>query len=366
MDTENQKQSNTLIIALLVALVIALVGLVVLIAAIVVRGSEEEVAAVTPPPIVSTVPPGVVDPTPTGVPVATVILPTPEPVAPQGIVIAPSGVNVRTGPGTVYPIILVAPFGSEGLITGRSADGEWWVMFVPGAPDNNGWVAADFVSAENAQDVPVVPAPPVPATPTPLPAIIESFTLAPNPIKLNECTSVQWVVGGGATSMRIIKNGVNVLVEGSELSGAVQDCPNSAGAKSYRLEARNDAGQTAIQELVLTVEEVNPLANTNWTLAAMNIGQIPLPTTTLTAFFGAEFTFSGNSGCNAFSGGYSLSGSAIAINPLASGLASCGEEVDQQEQQYFSLLRSVTSYELIETQLILYSGGQEILRFNQS
>jgi heat shock protein HslJ len=98
----------------------------------------------------------------------------------------------------------------------------------------------------------------------------------------------------------------------------------------------------------------------------MNIGQIPLPTTTLTAFFGAEFTFSGNSGCNAFSGGYSLSGSAIAINPLASGLASCGEEVDQQEQQYFSLLRSVTSYELIETQLILYSGGQEILRFNQS
>ncbi len=366
MDSENQKQSNSLIIALIVALVIALVGLVVLITAIVVRGTDEGVATATPPPAVSTVPPGMVDPTPTGVPVATVILPTPEPALPQGTVISPSGVNVRTGPGEVYPIVLVAPFGSEGLITGRSADGAWWVLFVPGAPDNNGWVAADFVSAENAQNVPVVAAPPAPVTPTPLPAMIESFALAPNAVKVNECATVQWAVGGGATSMRIIENGANVLVEGSELSGAVQVCPSAAGTMSYRLEASNEAGQTATQELVLTIEEVNPLANTSWTLVSMNIGQITLPTTTLTVVFAADFTLSGNGGCNPYSGNYSLSGNTIAVGPLATGLASCGEEVDQQEQQYFSLLRSVTSYQLIETQLVLYSGGQEVLRFNRS
>lgn len=366
MDPENQKQSNTLIIALLVALLIALVGLVVLIAAVAVRGSDEEVAVATSPPVVSTLPPGLVEPTPTGAPVATVIPPTPEPAVPQGTVISPSGVNVRSGPGTIYPIVFVAPFGSEGRITGRSADGEWWVIFVPGAPDNNGWVAADFVFAENAQNVPVVSAPPVPVTPTPMPAVIESFSLTPNPIRLGDSVSIQWTVGGGATSLRIIKNWVEVLVEGSELSGQITDLPKSAGAQSYRLEARNDAGQTVSQELILVVEDVNPLANTNWTLVAINVSQSPLSESTLSAFFGAEFTLSGDGGCNAFSGSYSLSGSAIVINPLAAGLASCGEAVDQQEQQYFSLLRSATSYEIIENQLILYSGGQEILRFNRS
>ena len=56
------------------------------------------------------------------------------------MVIAPAGVNVRTGPGSAYPIIGTANFGVEGAIIGRSADGLWWVTPVRGAPNGQGYV----------------------------------------------------------------------------------------------------------------------------------------------------------------------------------------------------------------------------------
>lgn len=367
MNSEDQKQSNTLVIALLVALFVALIGLLILLAAVLLRGTEGEAAAVATPTSIATLPADLVDPIPTGVPVATVIVPTPAPLVPQGTVIARSGLNVRTGPGVEYPIIFRAPFGSQAEITGQSADGAWWVLVVPGAPGNNGWVSAEYVAAENVDNVPVVSAPPIPVTPTPVPPVVESFNVTPNPINVGDCTAIQWAVGGGAISMRIIKNGVTTLVEGAELSGQVTDCPNSGGAKSYLLEARNDAGETAVQEIVLSVQEVNPLANTNWTLSSMNVNQLPVPGTELSAFFGAEFALSGEGGCNAFSGSYSLgSSNTIAVGLLASGTAFCGGVVDQQEQLFFSLLQSAQSYEISGTQLILRSAGQEVLRFNQS
>jgi heat shock protein HslJ len=85
----------------------------------------------------------------------------PEPVEgePTGTVIAPDGVFIRTGPGTEYPAIGAAPFGETGLIIGRSEDSQWWVMDAPEAPGGQGWVAAAFIEATNAENVPVVPAP---------------------------------------------------------------------------------------------------------------------------------------------------------------------------------------------------------------
>ena len=67
--------------------------------------------------------------------------PEPGPAAPTGRVTAPQGVNVRTGPGTNFPVIGVAPFGREGEIIGRSADGAWWVVAVPTAPGGMGSVS---------------------------------------------------------------------------------------------------------------------------------------------------------------------------------------------------------------------------------
>jgi Tol biopolymer transport system component len=78
-------------------------------------------------------------------------------------VLAPLGVNVRVGPGTNFPILGVAPEGTEGEIVGVSEDGEWFVARVPAAPNEQGWVAAAYVEATNAGSLPVVPAPALPA-----------------------------------------------------------------------------------------------------------------------------------------------------------------------------------------------------------
>ena len=88
--------------------------------------------------------------------------PAPEPSTPTGVVTGAQALNIRTGPGTAFPVIGVARNGDVGEIVGRSADGNWWVVSVPSAPGGVGWVSASFVTATNADDVPVVASPPLP------------------------------------------------------------------------------------------------------------------------------------------------------------------------------------------------------------
>jgi hypothetical protein len=143
---QQRRSSNTLTIVLGLAFALALIGLVVVLI-LFVFGEEEASSGgdtgIVPPPGITVVP--------------TKVVSTPEPGKPAGQVIAPAGVNVRTGPGNLYDIILLAPLGAQGEIVGISQDGTWWVVNIPGAPNNQGWVSAEFVRAENAQDVPVIP-----------------------------------------------------------------------------------------------------------------------------------------------------------------------------------------------------------------
>jgi hypothetical protein len=89
---------------------------------------------------------------------------------PTGRVTAPLGVNIRVGPGTQFPVVGIAPLDTEGEIIGRSADGQWWAARVPSAPNEQGWVAAAYVAASDAENVPVLPAPPLPRQVAPLEA----------------------------------------------------------------------------------------------------------------------------------------------------------------------------------------------------
>ena len=86
-----------------------------------------------------------------------ITLPTPEEGEGTATVIAPAGVNVRTGPGSEYAVLGVASFGQTGTVVGVSQDREYWVIHVPGAPNDQGWVSAEYVAVENAEDVPVNP-----------------------------------------------------------------------------------------------------------------------------------------------------------------------------------------------------------------
>lgn len=127
-------------------------------------------------------------PTDTPEPTATAT-PTPEPTAtptatplPEPQVLADSqGLNVRGGPGTLYPVVGQMRQGDTADILARSADGSWWQVVL--ADGSEGWVFANLVTVVGpldqvavAQDI----APP-PVQPTPTPAEPPTPTPAPQP-----------------------------------------------------------------------------------------------------------------------------------------------------------------------------------------
>ena len=65
-----------------------------------------------------------------------------------------SNINIRSGPGTDYPVIGTLPAGESMAITGRNADASWWQVETPGGA---GWIAAFVTTASNTdQPIPVV------------------------------------------------------------------------------------------------------------------------------------------------------------------------------------------------------------------
>lgn len=110
--------------------------------------------------------PAPVSPTPTPSPTPTAT-PTDTPI-PVPQVLAPGGVNIRSGPGTNYPVTGALQAGSQAEVTGRNADGSWWQIQT--GDGQTGWVANSVVQASQTEGVAIAEAPPPPPpTPTPLP-----------------------------------------------------------------------------------------------------------------------------------------------------------------------------------------------------
>ncbi len=101
-------------------------------------------------------------PTPTPAPPTA----TPTPVRPQ--VVSSITVNVRSGPGTDYPVIGTMLPDSPLPVTGRNEPASWWQVQL--GDGSTGWVAGSVAQARAVEGVPVVqtPAPPEP-TATPIP-----------------------------------------------------------------------------------------------------------------------------------------------------------------------------------------------------
>ena len=98
------------------------------------------------------------------------------PVAPH--VIARSTVNLRGGPGTVYPVVGQLVAGQEAGIVGRNASGDWWQVSWNGDPQ--AWVAGTIVDVMGPIDTVAVPEniPTPPPTFTPAPTVPPA-TVAP-------------------------------------------------------------------------------------------------------------------------------------------------------------------------------------------
>lgn len=306
-------------------------------------------------------------------PVPTVIVPTPEPGVPSGRVTAPSGVNVRTGPGSVYPVIGTAAFGAEGVIIGRSADSAWWVTPLQGAPNNQGWVSASYVQAFNAENVPVIAPPPPPAptaTPTPLPTSMPTpvptiaFWADQTTIEQGQCTTLRWDVRN-IQAVWVYPQGENFQQFPVTGQGSQQVCPPQT--TTYEMRVQNVDGSIDTRQVTIVVNQSNPLVNTSWTLASMNINGVPIPGTTITLFLGTGNAMNGNGGCNSYNGSYSVGGSNIRFSGVVSTMMTCGAEIDAQEQMYLGLLQSALSYQLSGNQLIIFGqSGTEVLRFNRA
>jgi len=95
-----------------------------------------------------------------GVPTFTPTLP---PTACVASVTAPTNVNVRSGPGTVYDTVGALPAGGSANVEGKNAEGTWWYIAFP---SGHGWVSASVVTAACIPTTLAV----IAAPPTPLPA----------------------------------------------------------------------------------------------------------------------------------------------------------------------------------------------------
>jgi uncharacterized protein YraI len=65
-------------------------------------------------------------------------------------------VNIRSGPGTQFQVLGKLDQGQQAEIVGASADGLWWVIKLDGVNNNQGWVAAAYVQAQNVATVPII------------------------------------------------------------------------------------------------------------------------------------------------------------------------------------------------------------------
>lgn len=315
--------------------------------------------------------------------------PPEQPATPTGRVVGAQGLNVRTGPSTAFPVIGVARLGDEGEIVGRSADGRWWAVSVPSAPNGVGWVSADFVAATNAENVPVLPAPPLPPTPTPRPTPVPpppTPTPVPQPtptpgaeiafwadrtnINQGECATLFWSVQN-VQAVWVYPLGAQYTQFPRVGQGSEVVCP--ATTTTYEMRVRLRDGSTQFRQITINVNvppppppPVNPLSGTRWDVVNFNDGNAIttlIVGTRITMEFGANGQLTGNSGCNSYSAGYSVSGSALSITPPSGTQRFCESPagVMDQEARFLAMLPGAANFRIEGSRLDITSATGQIL-----
>ena len=128
-------------------------------------------------------------------------------------------VNVRSGPGTNYPILGAAPTGTIGEVVGISPDGGWYAVKVATTLEPTGvaWVAAEYVSLSNPSntDIPVISSAPAPPPVTaPPPASGAPSALALEAVNVRSGPSTDYPIYGVASA------GASAPVVGKSQDGA--------------------------------------------------------------------------------------------------------------------------------------------------
>jgi len=320
-------------------------------------------------------------------------LPAPEPApqVPMGRVVGAQVLNIRSGPGTVFPVIGSARAGDEGEIIGRSADGRWWVVSAPRLPGGQGWVSADFVLATNAENVPVIASPPAPTprppTPTPVPTARPPAAPTPQPtpsaeisfwadrtnINQGECATLNWSVQNvqavwvyplGQPYSRFPRTG-----QGNE-----RVCPPTTQTYEMRVQMRD--GSLNFRQVTINVATpapppppppaTNPLAGTRWDVVNYNNGKgivTLLPDSSASMEFSRDGQVTGSGGCNSYFASYQVgANNSLTIGKPGATARFCPEPpgVMEQETRILAALQSARNFRIDGNKLEIQNAGGQI------
>ena len=104
-------------------------------------------------------------------------------------------INVRSGPGTEYPIVGVLVAGQKVPALGKSAGGGWVLVAYPGVPGGTAWAYSFLITVRG--DLPVIAPPPTPTpqvTPTIDPTLASQFVIELQPTRLPTYTPAPPVI----------------------------------------------------------------------------------------------------------------------------------------------------------------------------
>jgi putative lipoprotein len=297
------------------------------------------------------------------------VIPTPRPGFPFFTVSAGDGVNVRSGPGTEFPVVASLPGATTGEVTGITEDGQWLSIIAPQSPGGLGWIAAGLVTVSGLENVPVIPPAGGEATATPTPEAgvpVIAFTAEPTVIQAGACAELRWEVQN-VSEVYVYPAGAawqDFPVEGQSNQ---EVCPEETTTYEMRVVLAN--GSVDTRQITIQVQQPdapeNPLADTAWTLAALNLNQVPVPDSVITLNFTADGVAAGNAGCNDYSGSYTVESDLITIGTITATGQACEDALMAQESAYLAALQSVTEFTQEGNQLVLFDGsGNEVLRLN--
>lgn len=108
-------------------------------------------------------------------------------------------------------------------------------------------------------------------------------------------------------------------------------------------------------------QESGDLTGKVWALSEL-MGKPLLPGSSISAEFSSEGRVSGSSGCNRYSGMYTISGKTITFSiPMATTMMLCEQELMDQETAYLQALRDAENFTLSGDQLTLTGAGKSTL-----
>lgn len=318
--------------------------------------------------------------------------PAPTPGIPTGRVVGAQVLNIRSGPGTVFPVIGAARAGDEGEIIGRSTNGGWWVVSAPRLTGGQGWVSADFVLATDAENVPVIASPPTPTPrpPTPTPVPTARPTSAPPPaatpsaeisfwadrtnINPGECATLNWSVNN-VQAVWVYPLGEHYSRFPRTGQGNERVCPATTRTWEMRVLLRD--GSLAFRQVTINVATpppppppppvTDPLAGTRWNVVNYNNGNgivTLLPDSRIDMNFGTDGQVTGSAGCNSYFTSYQVrSNNGLSIGHPGSTSRFCPEPpgVMEQETRFLAALPSAATFRINGNQLEIQNAGGQII-----